>query len=139
MTDQTRARRMQEILNRTKPIFLHDSIDKIKQINLVFEQWGQQQLSTESLIETIHQHVHGMKGLALTLSYHQIDRICQEIITIILQLEDIKGLIWTQAELADLHQMIASLELLVHEATKDFWKRSGSAIFNFSSAILYGW
>ncbi len=119
MTDQTREQRMKEILGRTKIIFIQDTIDKINQMNLIFKQWEQQEISAESLIESIHLHVHAMKGLALTLSYHQIDRLCQEIIALILQREGREDLFWTKPEIADFHQMIVSLQRLVEEAAID--------------------
>jgi HPt (histidine-containing phosphotransfer) domain-containing protein len=111
LTEKTQ--RIEEIIKRTRIAFTEDTINKVIQIQGCFQQWKDNSISQENLIDTTHRNVHSIKGLALTLSYPLIHNACEQILDIILQHE---SPIWTTTEINCLHILVDQLQTSMDES-----------------------
>lgn len=107
-----KSKRIEAIMNRTRSLFITDSLDKMQQMEQRFIDWRQGKVTLEQFIETVHWHVHGMKGLAMTLSYHQMHGVCEHILSTISQQE---GQVWTIPDGDKLHELVQQLKISMEQ------------------------
>lgn len=114
MTDQNK--RIAEIIKRTQIAFIEDTTSKMEHLHSCFRQWKRNEMRCEDVVDTTHRYVHGMKGLALTLSYHQIHIICEQILSFILQQE---GAAWKTSDMDRLHSLVDELQVRIDNSFKN--------------------
>jgi HPt (histidine-containing phosphotransfer) domain-containing protein len=98
--------RFEQIIKETRIVFIQECEGKIAEIQVTSDQAKRSEISEEYWIKTTYQHVHSMKGMALTLSYHQIDQSCQKIILLIQKPREQK---WTATEKDQLNEWLNEL------------------------------
>ena len=104
--------RYEDIIKRTRIVFVADTAAKMEQIHLLFRQWTDGDTSTDLLVDTTHRHVHGMKGLALTLNYPLIHQACEPILSILQHL----GNNWTKSDIYTLQSLVGLLQERIDES-----------------------
>ncbi|MFD1988440.1 Hpt domain-containing protein [Paenibacillus nicotianae] len=112
----SKADRYQQIIQQTRIRFLADASLKMQDLQHRFEDYDHGRLSADqrTLPDCIHRHAHAIKGLALTLSYEDIDHICEKILTYILYQPDH---VWTAEDIHKLRKMVTTLDQLLTQAS----------------------
>lgn len=112
----SKADRYQQIIQQTRIRFLADASLKMQDLQHRFEDYDHGRLSADqrTLPDCIHRHAHAIKGLALTLSYEDIDHICEEILNYILYQPDH---VWTAEDIHTLRKMVITLDQLLTKAS----------------------
>lgn len=104
--------RIEAILKRTRIAYIADTTAKLEQIHLLFRQWADGCTSADMLIDMTHRHVHGMKGLALTLNYPAIHEACEPVLSILQH----QGPDWTKSDIYTLRSLVGRLQESADEA-----------------------
>ncbi|MEW4371150.1 Hpt domain-containing protein [Paenibacillus kandeliae] len=113
----SKAERYRQIMEQTRIRFLQDASIKMQELDASFTEYRQTSEPSEStareLAMLVHRHVHAIKGLALTLSFVEIDHICAEMTDYILNDPD---KIWQSSDIRWLEQQTNELERLLAQA-----------------------
>jgi HPt (histidine-containing phosphotransfer) domain-containing protein len=108
-----KSQRIQKIIKQTQISFLLDAAKKMSGLRQHFEQWRNREIGLELLVESVYRDAHNLKSLALTLSFNEVDEVCQELLSVILQQKED---VWTQEKLNTLQdltdRLIAEIERL---------------------------
>ncbi len=104
--------RFEAIIKRTRIAYIADTAAKMEQIHLLFRQWAEGSTSADQLIDTTYRHVHGMKGLALTLNYPIIHEACEPVLSILQH----HGPDWTKSDINILQSLVTSLQECIDES-----------------------
>lgn len=104
--------RFEAIIKRTRIAYVADTAAKMEQIHLLFRQWSEGSGPVDLLIDTTHRHVHGMKGLALTLNYPVIHEACEPVLSILQH----HGPEWTRSDINALQLLVTALQECVDAA-----------------------
>lgn len=112
----SKADRYKQIIQQTRVRFLADASLKMQDLRKRFEDYDHGRLAVDhrTLPDAIHRHAHAIKGLALTLSYEDIDHICEEILNFILYQPDH---VWTAEDIQLLRKMVKTLDGLLLQAS----------------------
>jgi HPt (histidine-containing phosphotransfer) domain-containing protein len=99
--------RFEQIIKQTRIVFIQECEGKMAEIQEITAQASRGEILVDQWIKTTYQHVHSMKGMALTLSYHQIDQSCQKIIHLIQEPREQE---WAAADKNQLYNWINELK-----------------------------
>jgi chemotaxis protein histidine kinase CheA len=111
-----KSQRIQEIIKQTQTSFILDAANKMNGLRQRFEQWRNGEIGLELLVESVYRDAHNLKGLALTLSYNEVDEVCQELLSLILQQNEN---VWTQEKLKILQNLTDRLVVEIEHLQQD--------------------
>ncbi len=113
----SKAERYRQIIEQTRVRFLQDATIKMQDIHAGLTSYnGLEEPDADAglaLANQIHRHVHAIKGLALTLSYAEIDELCGDMINYIL---NDPARIWKREHIDRLQQQVSQLQQLIDDA-----------------------
>lgn len=92
-------RRIEQILERARVAFIRDTKEKIGQIGVCFAEWEAGNSAPAEAAAAVYRHVHGIQGMAKTVSFEEIHRICADIDEYIIQQDERT---WTSESLREL-------------------------------------
>ncbi|WP_046213770.1 hypothetical protein [Paenibacillus wulumuqiensis] len=108
--------RYQQMMEQTRIRFLQDAGLKMEDLRIRFHTYhgDPSPAGIPELQHAIHRHAHAIKGLALILSYEEMDEVCGDILAIVLQ-EPPRDC--SLAEMEHLHRLVLTLEHLLEKAS----------------------
>lgn len=107
--------KLKRIIRQAQTLFLQDAATKLSEMEAGIRQWSEDELSFDETVDLIHRHVHALKGVALTIQYDDIDRVCKLILERVHTIEEDRSTGEGCDEAAEHHEMnefVATLALL---------------------------
>lgn len=71
---------IRQIIKQCQTVFIIDTKERLMAMHERIASWQHNQLTHEELVNSIYEHVHVIKGTALTLHYFQIDAVCTQLV-----------------------------------------------------------
>lgn len=112
----SKADRYERMMEQTRIRFLEDAELKMADLRTLFREYynDSSRAGLAGLQYAIHRHAHAIKGLALLLSYEEMDTVCGDILAIVLQ-EPPRDC--TPSEMEHLHRLVTTLDHLLKQAS----------------------
>lgn len=114
-SDNDYNEKLKRIIRQAQELFLQDAASKMLEMEAGIRQWAERSLSFDQTTDLIHRHVHALKGVALTIQYDDIDRVCRQILEQIHAVQDdrMAGKVYdATAEQHEMNRFIVRLERL---------------------------
>ncbi|TMV50113.1 hypothetical protein FE783_11145 [Paenibacillus mesophilus] len=120
-SDNDYNEKLKRIIRQAQELFLQDAASKMSEMEAGIRQWTDRSLSFDQTVDLIHRHVHALKGVALTIQYDDIDRVCKQILEQVHDVQDDRSAGKVYDAAAEQHEMdrfIVKLGLLKEHLSK---------------------
>ncbi|MCZ8517697.1 Hpt domain-containing protein [Paenibacillus filicis] len=118
--NEDKIRRLQQIVLRSKRIFLQDAVERTVKLQGEISEWSRGLLPADSLGESVYRYAHALKGMALTVGCKDIHRYSEQADSYSIHH---KGE-WTEERIAELLKLA---ELLAEQVRRDLEQLEGAA------------